>query len=124
MKMIAPLLIVAASLVGGCVSNPVPPMDRRVTLAEDLGEDIYVTDVRCTRGRSDYYTFQANVVNNTHSNRGVEWKVQWLDADGIEIDSVVSSWKSIVIPPNDIKGLKGTAPNRDAADMRLYVRSR
>lgn len=123
-KTMLPILAVAASLGAGCVSAPMPPVDRRVTIAEDLGHDLYVTDVRCTKGQSDYLTFQANVVNNTRSDLGVAWKVQWLDADGMEIDSVVSKWKEMVIAPKDVRALKGTAPNREAVDMRFYVRSR
>ena len=111
----------AASLVG-CVSVPVPPMDSRVTVAPNLGNKLYVTDVRCAKGSSEYLTFQANVVNNTRSELRVQWKVQWLDADGMEIESAVSTWNDVAVQPFDIKGLKGTAPRADAADMRFYVR--
>ena len=110
------------ALFMGCVSAPVPPMDSRVTIAPNLGQQLYVTDVRCAKGTSQYLTFQANVVNNTESELRVQWKVQWLDPDGMEIDSLVSSWNSVAIQPYEIKGLKGTAPRTDAADMRFYVR--
>ena len=40
----------------GCVSTPIPPMDRRVTVAEDLGTSLYVTDVRCVKGDSGFAT--------------------------------------------------------------------
>ena len=120
LMILAGLLAVAAT---GCISRaPVPPMDTRVTIAEDLTDDIYVTDVRCTKGNSDFLTFQANLVNNLHSPLAVEWKVQWLDADGLEIESYVSTWNALVIQPNEIRGLKGTAPKSDAADMRFYAR--
>ena len=110
------------ALLTGCVSAPVPPMDSRVTIPPNLGRQLYVTDVRCAKGTSQYLTFQANVVNNTGSELRVQWKVQWLDPDGMEIDSLVSSWNSVAIQPYDIKGLKGTAPQTNAADMRFYVR--
>ena len=112
----------AAAALSGCISTPIPPLDSRVTVSPNLGNKLYVTDVRCTKGTSQYLTFQANVVNNTGSELRVQWKVQWLDPDGIEIDSLVSSWNSVAIQPFDIKGLKGTSPRRDAADMRFYVR--
>lgn len=119
------MIVFAAGAVAlaGCVSSPMPPMDSRVTIAPNLGHKLYVTDVRCAKGASEYLTFQANVVNNTDSELRVQWKVQWLDSDGIEIDSLVSSWNAVAIQPFDIKGLKGTAPRADAADMRFYVRS-
>lgn len=121
-KLMMTILAAGMTALVGCISSPVPPSDSRVTIAPDLGNKLYVTDVRCTKGTSEYLTFQANVVNNTDSELRVQWKVLWLDPDGIEIDSLVSSWNSVAIQPFDIKGLKGTAPRKDAADMRFYVR--
>ena len=111
-----------ASLLCGCVATNVPPMDRRVTIAEDLGTRAYITDVRCAKGASDYATFQANVVNNTSGDLAVEWKVVWLDADGVAIDSLVSTWNKLMLAPNDVTALKNTAPRVDAADMLFYLR--
>jgi len=121
-KLLVALGLVLAAVFGGCVSKPIPPMDRRVTVAEDLGCDAYVTDVRCVKNPGGYLVFQANVVNNTASDLGVEWKVQWLDATGVEIDSIVSTWNKLMISAKDIRALKGVAPQLDAADMRFYVR--
>lgn len=114
--------LVAALSLAGCKATNVPPPDRRVTIAPDLGTSIYVTDIRCTKGSSDSYTFQANVVNNTSSPKAVEWKVVWLDSDGMEIDSTVSSWAARMIQPYEVCALKGTAPTKAAVDMMFYVR--
>ncbi len=114
--------VLGALLFAGCKATNVPPPDRRVTIAPDLGTSIYVTDVRCTKGSSDCYTFQANVVNNTSSERAVEWKVVWLDSDGMEIDSTVSTWAARMIQPYEVCALKGTAPTQAAVDMMFYVR--
>ena len=122
MKKLMILTAIAAAMTGCISRNPIAPMDSRVTIAQDLAYDVYVTDVRCTKGTSDFLTFQANLVNNCHDPLAVEWKVQWLDADGMEIESLVSTWDALVIQPNEIRGLKGTAPKSDAADMRFYAR--
>lgn len=121
-KLIGSVFILLTILFTGCVATNIPPMDRRVTVAENLGADVYVTDVRCAKGRSDHYTYQANVVNNTGSEIAVEWKVVWLDSDGIEIDSLVSTWSRMALGAKEIRGLKGVAPRPDAVDMRFYVR--
>lgn len=122
-KLMMIALAAGAAALAGCVSTPMPPMDSRVTIAPNLGQKLFVTDVRCTKGASDYLTFQANVVNNTGSELNVQWKVQWLDPEGMEIDSAVSTWNDVAVQPFDIKGLKGTAPRQNAADMRFYVRA-
>ena len=120
-------VVLGAVLLGGfagCVSHATPPVDRRVTIAEDLGMDLVITDVRCAKGASPYCTFQANAVNLTRGDLGVEWKVVWLDANGMAIDSVVSSeWNRVVLSAKDIQALKATAPRVDAVDMRFHVRA-
>jgi len=114
--------LVGAALVSGCVATNVPPPDRRVTIAPDLGTNIYVTDVRCVPGQTGIYTFQANVVNNTRWDLPVQWKVVWLDADGVTIDSAVSTWRDLMLQPYEVGALKGVAPTPNAADMMFYVR--
>ena len=116
------MAMACAALFTGCVATNVPPPDRRVTIAPDLGSSVYITDIRCTKVNSDFLTFQANVVNNTSSPRAVEWKVVWLDADGMTMDSVVSSWSARMLQPYEICALKGTAPHAEAADMLFYLR--
>ena len=113
---------VASAVLAGCVSTPMPPQDTRVTVAADVRRDLYVTDVRCSKGNGEFYVFQANVVNNSRQELALEYKVQWLDRDGIAIDSIVSGWQKASVAAKDIRGLKATAPRRDAADMRFYVR--
>ncbi len=114
------LLAATAAVLAGCGTPP--PVDTRVTIAADVAGDIVISDIRCPRNQAGFLMFQANVVNVRSGDRGVEWKVVWLDADGSEIDSLVSSWNKVMLAPNEIKGLKATAPRADAADARFYVR--
>ena len=120
-------IVFSACALAGCIAPPQnvgePPADTRVTIAPDLCGDVVVTDVRCVKvGGGHYLTLQANLVNNCGSPLPVDWKVQWLDADGVEIDSVVSTWNARMLQPHEICGLKATAPTTAAADMRFYAR--
>lgn len=120
-RMLTMLGVAAALLAAGCVSTPVPPMDRRVTVAPDLGTSLHVADVRCTKGSSAFYTFQANVVNNCSGELWVEYKVVWVNSEGMALnpDAV---WEKTAIMPHDVKALQYTAPRADAVDMLFYVR--
>ena len=122
MKKILMMLGMAAALLAtGCVSTPVPQMDRRVTLAPNLGSSLYVTDVRCTKGNSAFYTFQANVVNNCSGELWVEYKVVWVNAEGMAINPN-AVWEKTAIMAHEIKALQYTAPSAEAVDMLFYVR--
>jgi len=127
-KLAFAIAAVAAAALSGCLAPPQtsvaggPPVDTRVTVAPNLFGDVVVTDVRCAKGTGGYLTLQANLVNNCSRPLAVDWRVQWLDADGVEIDSAVCTWNSRMLQPYEICGLKGTASRVDAADMRIYVR--
>ena len=127
MKRLVIVAVVAVSgILAGCISSSQnvfdEPPDVRVTISPDLNGKVVVTDVRCVKGASQYLTLQANIVNNCSSPLAVDWRVQWLDADGVEIDSVVSTWNARMLQPYELCGLKATAPTTAAADMRFYAR--
>ena len=124
MKRLIWMSVLALGL-GGCALTPDSvdaPFDQRVTIAADLARDLLVTDVRCARGPGGNLSFQANVVNQTVRDLGLEWRVAWLDADGLEIESVVSTWRKVMVAPQDIAMLVNTASTPNAVDMRFYVR--
>ena len=114
-----------AALAAGCTMPPATndvPVDRRITLAADLADDVVVTDLRCVRGQSGHLEFQANVVNNLSEDRGVEWRIVWLDSSGLEIESVVSTWAKRMISPKDVAEIRRTAPSEKAVDFRFHLR--
>ena len=116
----------AAALVGlvaGCISYHTPPMDRRVTVAPDLGTAVWVTDVRLAKGPSSHFTLQANVVNNTGGVVRMEYRVDWLDATGSAIPSVVSTWQPMSAAAREVVPLQATAPSPEAVDFRFYVQA-
>jgi len=112
-----------AGLVTGCISYHTPPMDRRVTVAPDLGVAVWVTDVRLAKGPSSHFTMQANVVNNTEYVVRMEYRVDWLDATGSAIPSVVSTWQPMSAAAREVVPLQATAPSPEAVDFRFYLQA-
>ncbi len=117
------LSLVAAVALTGCVAYHSAPFDRRITVSPELGSAIWVTDVRLTKTTSLQYTMQANIVNNTSGVVEVEYRTVWLDSNGTELPSVVSSWTPMSAAPREVVGLASTAPSPDAVDFRFYVQS-
>ena len=123
-KSIFGLVALAAVLMAGCAVTPnaTPPPDRRVTIAADLASDVLITDIRCVRGAGGCLNFQADAVNHTTGDCGVEWRIAWLDASGLEIESVTGNWRKLMIAPQDIVALSATATTPTAVDFRFYLR--
>ena len=117
------LVAALAGLVAGCISYHTPPMDRRVTVSPSLGTAVWVTDVRLAKAPSSHFTLQANVVNNTDGVMRMEYRVDWLDATGSAIPSVVSTWLPMSAAAREVVPLQATAPSPQAVDFRLYVQA-
>ena len=117
------LVAALAGLVAGCISYHTPPMDRRVTVSPSLGTAVWVTDVRLAKAPSSHFTLQANVVNNTDGVMRMEYRVDWLDATGSAIPSVVSTWQPMSAAAREVVPLQATAPSSDAVDFRFYVQA-
>lgn len=123
-NLILGFVLSAALLTVGCAVKPdlTPPPDRRVTIAADLASDVAITGIRCVRGAGGCFNFQAEAVNHTTSDCGVEWRIAWLDASGIEIESVTGAWRKLMISSQDIVALTATATTPAAVDFRFYLR--
>lgn len=113
--------LMSVSLMSGCVSR-LSPGDCRVTIAPDLGETVQIVDLRLQKVRSSHYEMQANVVNNSATLVGIEYKTVWLSADGEEIPTILSTWSRTSVRPRDIVALQSTSPDETAVDFRLYVK--
>jgi uncharacterized protein YcfL len=119
-KMMSLFIFIFGIILGGC--STVQLLDRRIIVSDDIASDVHIVDVRCRKTNSNYNTIQANVKNLTSAELPLQWKVVWFDINGIEIDSITSTWNDYAIQPGDIIALKHTAPSLDAIDARIYIR--
>ena len=120
MRMKIALVVLTMGLLLGCGGGRF--LDTNIIIGKDISRKVKVMDVRCVRNETGYCVAQANVHNISNREVTIEWKVQWLDANGVEIESLVSTWQKQAIPAQDIKGLRNVASSKDAVTMRFYVR--
>ena len=97
------LVVGTAGALAGCVA-PLqnPPLDPRIIVADNIRGQLVVNDVRVAPGLSDHLTIQATVQNVTRSVLPFKYRVIWVDDDGIQFDSLVSSWQFASIMPQGI----------------------
>ena len=113
-------LLAAVCLLAGCGSTKV--QDPRIIIDGSVSRYIDVDNVRCFKNESGFPVFYADVTSLYRKELAIEWKVQWLDANGIEIESAVSTWQKNAIASHDIKGIRNVAPSKEAVTMRVYIR--
>lgn len=112
----------AFAFVGGCVAPMQnPPLDPRIYVADNIRGQIVITDVRFTPGTSDHQLFQATIANITRSVLPLKYRVIWVDKEGIEVDTALSTWQLASIMPKDITAIKAVSPRPDVTNFRCYI---
>jgi len=112
--------LVACSSAG--VRNGDLSGDARLVGDSDIGGIIERQDQRISFGRSDFAIYQVDLVNTDNDDVRVEYRARWFDADGIEVQSVVRSWKVVFIPAGSHQPITSTAPNMEAVRCEVEVR--
>lgn len=60
--------------------------------------------------------------NRTDSDLQFEYRYIWLDADGFEIKTQMSTWKPLNLHGRETAFMNGISPSPDAVDFQLVVR--
>ena len=60
--------------------------------------------------------------NESAFKKRFEYRAEWLDGNGIIIDSVMSKWMIMSVPANSDFSFKVISPSPNAADYRINTR--
>ena len=64
---------------------------------------------------------QAEIQNTTDVRQLVNYRFDWVDQDGMQINTPLSSWTAVSLAAKERKLISATAPTPDAADFRLSL---
>ncbi len=56
-------------------------------------------------------------------SRSFEYKIVWVDAQGMEINPEGSRWKPIQLTGREVKTVQSVAPNPSAVDIVVYLKN-
>jgi|FLOH01.1.fsa_nt_gi uncharacterized protein YcfL len=76
---------------------------------------------RISFSRSDFAVYQVELINEDDDDVRVEYQAYWYDADGIEVPSVVRSWRPVFIAAGDHHSIRSSAPNMEAVRCEMKV---
>ncbi len=132
-KSIAVLSVLSLSLVGiGCKAvntteraNPTYDVDNvkmknvvRDGYARDYAK---VLEIRQATAPGDFLKIQVEVQNNNLRPGNIDYKFEWLDEQGMIINTPTSTWKTMQILKGETKSLDAVAPTPMAKDFRLKL---
>jgi uncharacterized protein YcfL len=118
--------LVALTGLVACSSNGVQNGDlsgaTRTVGDSDINGVIERSDERISFTRSDFAVYQVNLTNDDNDDVRVEYRAFWYDADGIEVQSAVRSWRPLFIAAGSHHSVRSIAPNMEAVRCEIEVR--
>lgn len=87
-----------------------------------IGKGIVITEVKTVRNQSGFMTVQVRGVNESVAKRLFEYKTEWLDKDGIMLDTVTDNWMPVSVMGTSEFAFKVIATRREASDYRINTR--
>ena len=141
MKQIGFILIVGTLLIPGCSK---PNTDDRILVREDVasdtighnivtkpikhafsalvGDGIEITEAVTRRNDAGFLELYVMGFNKAYDTKRFQYKVEWLDADGLLIETKASTWKLFSATGKNRFSITERATRTNAADFRMDTR--
>ncbi len=86
-----------------------------------LKGDIQIVDVKSSLA-GDVMRAQATLRSKDRDTLPFQYRFDWYDAGGIEINSGAGSWKPLILYGRESKTVQGVAPDPRAKEFKLKIR--
>jgi uncharacterized protein YcfL len=86
-----------------------------------LKGDIQIVDIKSAMA-GDMMRAQATLRSKDKDTLPFQYRFEWLDANGIEINSGAGSWKPLILNGRESKTIQAVAPDPRAKEFKLKIR--
>jgi len=113
---------VAPGVRGDTIENNiiVRPIGNFVSVV--IGQGVQIDNIIERRSPEGFLELQVDGHNNSVKKKMFDYRVEWLDANGMTIDSIMTKWRTVSAMPKSSFGFKAIAPNPGAVDYRINTR--
>ena len=142
------LAVLAAMMLAGCLStantisnadpnmNPTPIRQERLITDKALARRLEVVSLNGAINDNGLMEVQLEAINTRtgfwsglwSSMTGdtpyeVDYKVTWLNSQGMVVDSLMSTWRRVTVIPGETLSIHSVAPNQDCQDFRINIKA-
>lgn len=97
-------------------------LDKKVVFNNSgLKGDIEIVDVKSAMA-GDILRAQATLRSRDRNTLPFQYRFDWYDAGGLEINSGSGSWKPLILNGRETKTVQGVAPDPRAREFKLKIR--
>ncbi len=86
------------------------------------GEGIDVKDVKTMTNEAGFLEVQVTGFNRAVYTKRFDYKVDWLDKNGVVVDAKSSVWTTVSVKSRTTFSYKTVAPAKDVVDFRMNTR--
>ena len=104
-------------------AHPQVIQDMRIITDPGLNSVCQIVGVYKTTVSSDLLKIQVDVYNSQTEPAQFNYKFEWIDQDGIIVDTPLSIWKTQTIQGGEVISLTAVSPNPRATDFRLKLQA-
>lgn len=104
------------------MASPSYVPDRRVITDESLSRKFQVVSINQATVSGNLLKVQATIANLKNNLRTLNYKFEWVDQDGMAVDSPNETWKAIMFQGRETKTVSTVAISPRAVDFRLKLR--
>ena len=135
------IVCIGALMLGGCASKP---SDERINMGKGvggdtlgdniitrpfayaisalLGEGVEITEVIEAQTPQGYLDVQMRGYNKAHGIKRFDYRVEWLDSNGMVIPTKTSVWVPVSAMGKSEVTFRFIAPRKEAVDFRINTR--
>ena len=103
-------------------ATPTYVADKRVITDNTLAGAVRVVSINQTTVSGNLLKIQATVENLKSTARTVNYKFEWIDQDGMAVNSANETWKSLALQGRETQTISTVAVSPKAVDFKLKFR--
>jgi uncharacterized protein YcfL len=126
------LVVLLAGLATGCQTvNTYEPsqsnadkhvvFDKRVISDESLSAKAQLQQLISAHTADGFMKVQAQIYNGTNKRMRINYRFEWFDAQGMLIDTPMSTWKQLSLAGKETSMIQAIAPTKDTADFKIKL---
>jgi uncharacterized protein YcfL len=87
-----------------------------------IGEGIDLKDVKTFTNDAGFMEIQVTGYNRAVYTKRFDYKIDWLDKNGVAVDSKASVWQPVSAKSRTTFSFKAVAPSKDVVDFKMNTR--
>ena len=98
-----------------------PIADSRFIMDEVLSKHVALLQIDTARNANNLLEVQLEAANYIHKPAKIKYQFTWFNAQGMQVNTIVSDWDKATLVPGQKLYIRRVAPQPDCADFKINL---